>query len=277
MAYRKGARIIGFTPSFLPFIALFAFALGVVRLIDWLVYRIRIDGRERLRQLRSAVLVSNHTLLLDPGIIAHAISPRRTYFTMLEETALIPFLGTFVRLLGAVPIPEHPGALRALDGAAREAMGLLGLIHFFPEGECYRGCQEIQPFHPGAFLLACRLNVPVVPVTTVLHERRWAGRSSFNVLGRTLRLPPRVEIKIGAPVHPPLAVVPTGQESGIALKRAARSLALEVHDIMQETIDRSGGSKTLNRGMMPRLVRHPEAEKPRTAHTDREEPAARVM
>jgi 1-acyl-sn-glycerol-3-phosphate acyltransferase len=277
MAYRKGARIIGFAPSFLPFIAMFAFALGAVRIIDWLVYRVRVRGREHLRRLDSAVLVSNHTLLMDPGIIAHAISPRRTYFTMLEETALIPFLGTFVRLLGAVPIPERPGALRALDGAAREAMALLGLIHFFPEGECYRGCQEIQPFHPGAFLLACRLNVPVVPITTILHERRWAGRSSFRVLGRTVRLPPRVEIEIGAPVNPPLTVVAAGGEGGVALKRAARSLALAVHDIMQQTIDRNGGSKTLNRGMMPRLVRHPEAERPRPVHTDREEPAARVM
>ncbi len=277
MAYRKGAHIIGFTPSFIPFIVVFAFALWVVRLIDWLFYRVRIEGRERLRALDSAVLVSNHTLLMDPGIIAHAISPRRTYFTMLEETALIPFLGTFVRLLGAVPIPERPGALRALDGAASEAMGLLGLIHFFPEGECYRGSQEIQPFHPGAFLMACRLNVPVVPVTTVLHERRWAGRGSFRVFGRTLRVPPRVEIHIGRPVNPPLTVVPSGQENGFALKKAARSLALQVHDIMQETINRKGGSKTLNRGMMPRLVRHPEPEKPRAARPEPVAPAARVM
>jgi 1-acyl-sn-glycerol-3-phosphate acyltransferase len=274
MAYRKGERIIGFAPRFLPFTVLFEFVMAVMRPFDWLVYRIRIQGRERLRRLGSAVLVSNHTLLLDPVLVSHAIGPRRTYFTMLEDTALIPFLGTFVRLLGGVPIPERPGALLALDAAAREAMALLGLIHFFPEGECYRGCQEIQPFHPGAFLLACRLNVPVVPVTTVLHERRWAGKSSFRVLGRTLRLPPRVEIEIGSPVHPPLTVVPAGQEC-FGLKRAARSLAMQVHDIMQETIDRRGGSKTLNRGMMPRLVKHPEAEKPRAAHT--EEPAARVM
>ena len=275
MAYRKGARIIGFTPRFVPFIVLFEFVMAVMRPFNSLIYRIRFHGRDRLRPLRGAVLVSNHTLLLDPVIVAHAIGRRRTYFTMLEDTALIPYLGTFVRLLGGIPIPERPGVLRALDGAAREAMHLLGLIHFFPEGECYRGCQEIQPFHPGAFLLACRLNVPVVPVTTVLHERLWRGRSSFRVLGRTLRLPPRVEIEIGAPVRPPLAVVSSGPE-GITLKRAARALALEVHGVMQETIDRRGGSKTLYRGMMPRLVRHPESEK-QAGRPRGEEPAARVM
>ena len=120
-----------------------------MRLVDLLVYRVRIKGKENLPRNGGAVLVSNHTLLLDPGILAHAIRPRRTYFTMLEETALIPFLGTFVRLLGGVPIPERPGALRTLDAAARTALREIGFIHFFPEGECYRENQEIQPFHPG--------------------------------------------------------------------------------------------------------------------------------
>ena len=130
---------------------------------------------------------------------------------------MIPFLGTFVRLLGAVPIPEGPGALRTLDGAARVALRQTGFIHFFPEGELYRENQEIRPFHPGAFLLACRLGVPVVPVTTVLHQRLWRGRGLFESAGRPLRLPPRITIVIGAPVPPPAgprAAVPRRSRNG---------------------------------------------------------------
>ncbi|MGA2477644.1 MAG: lysophospholipid acyltransferase family protein [Spirochaetia bacterium] len=261
MAYTRGANIINFTPEFPPFTIVFQFVLAVVRLIDWLFYRISITGRENLAQAQAAVLVSNHTLLLDPGIIAHAISPCRTYFTMLEDTALIPFLGTFVRLLGAVPIPESPGALRTLDSAARVALRRLGFIHFFPEGECYRGAQELHPFHPGAFLLACRLNVPILPVTTVLHEQRWLGRRSFRLFGRTLRVPPRVTIIVGRPVQPQPDLLPAAdaQGNGFALKRAARTLSRQVQDIMQSTIDRAGGSRAFYRGVMPRLVKHDEA------------------
>ncbi len=253
MAYRKGARIIAFTPRFPPFQILFHMVLTLVRLFDWTVYRTRIVGRENLRRLDGAVLVSNHSLLLDPGIIAHAIRPRRTFFTMLEETALIPWLGTFVRLLGGVPIPERPDTLRVLDAAARTALAMLGFIHFFPEGECYTGNQDIQPFHPGAFLLACRLGVPVVPVTTVLHQRLWRGKGSVSVLGRSLRLPPRITVVIGAPIGP------AGSMDGASLKPAARTMALRVRRIMQETIDQRGGCKTLFRGRMPRLVRRAEA------------------
>jgi 1-acyl-sn-glycerol-3-phosphate acyltransferase len=257
MAYTRGARIIRFTPAFPPFTLLFHAVLTAVRVVDWLFYTITIKGRENLGAVDGAVLVSNHTLLLDPGIIAHAIRPCRTYFTMLEETALIPFLGTFVRLLGGVPIPERPGALRTLDSAALSAMEELGFIHFFPEGECYQGCQDIRPFHPGAFLVACRLGVPVVPVTVVLHERRWLGRSAFRVLGRTVRLPPRITVVIGQPVPPLLALLPAarGREISFSLKSAARLLAQRVRETMQATIDCEGGSRNLYRGRMPRLVK----------------------
>ncbi|MGA2973822.1 MAG: lysophospholipid acyltransferase family protein [Spirochaetia bacterium] len=262
MAYRKGGPIIGFTPRFLPFRILFVMVLAAVRLFNLLVYRMRIRGRENLRRIDAAVLVSNHTLLLDPGIVAHAIRPRRTYFTMLEETALIPFLGTFVRLLGGVPIPERPGVMRSLDEAARAAVRETGFIHFFPEGECYRGNQQIRPFHHGAFLLACRLGVPVVSVTTVLHETRWFGRSSLRLPGCTIRIPPRITVVIGAPVRPPLALLDgvSRRGGGVPLRSAARAIAGRVEDAMQAAIDREGGSKNMYRGMMPRLVKRAERD-----------------
>jgi len=252
MAYTKGASIIGFTPSFFPFVALFQIVLTAVRICDWVIYRIRITGRENLRAVPAAVIVSNHTLLFDPGIIAHAIRPRRTYFTMLEETALIPYLGTFVRLLGGIPIPERPNALRTLESAARTAFRLTGFIHFFPEGELYRQNQEVSPFHLGAFLLACRLGVPVVPVTTVLHQRLWRGKSAVRIGSRSFRLPPRITVVIGAPVPPPVGTR--------AASRAARQMARRVRGIMQETIDRRGGCKSISRGLMPRLVRRSEQQ-----------------
>lgn len=251
MAYTRGARVMPFGPGFIPFTVVFQVVLNVVRLYGWAVYRIRFLGRENLRGLRAAVLVSNHTLLFDPGIIAHAIRPHRTYFTMLEETALVPFLGTFVRLLGGVPIPDRVGALRTLDTAARTALSDLGFIHFFPEGECYEGNQDIMPFHWGAFLLAARLGVPVVPITTVLRERRWRGKLTVRILGREVRIPPRVTIVISPPCHAPAARADTPRPP--TLKEAAAAWGCEVRAAMQAVIDREGGSRSLFRGQMPRM------------------------
>ena len=122
--------------------------------------------------------------MLDPGILAYAIWPRRAYYTMLEETALIPFLGTFTRLLGAIPLVRGPRAIVRQERGFDDAIRHLGLLHFFPEGECYLRNQQVMPFHRGAFHIACRRSLPVVPIAIVLKER--TGKIS-----RRLGLPPR--------------------------------------------------------------------------------------
>jgi 1-acyl-sn-glycerol-3-phosphate acyltransferase len=226
---------------------MFHFTLLLVLLVDRLIFRLRIEGRERLRRIESALVVSNHTLVLDPGIIAHVLRPQRTYFTMLEETACIPLLGTFVRLLGAIPIPARAAALRTLEKEIRKDLGELPFVHIFPEGECYLWNQEIKDFQPGAFYLACRLHLPVVPVTTVLHQRRWLGRESLRFSGRTLRIPPRVTVVVGEPVYP-------NGTTGRSLKREAVEMSCEIRTIMQRTIDQQGGSKGMAKGRMPRLT-----------------------
>ncbi|MBN1837604.1 MAG: 1-acyl-sn-glycerol-3-phosphate acyltransferase [Spirochaetales bacterium] len=261
MAYRSGDEILRFSPSFLPFTAAYYLLLPLVMAIDRLLFRLRVIGRENLAGLRQAVLVSNHTLLMDPAVIAHAIRPRRTYFTMLEETALFPFLGTFVRLLGAIPIPERPASLRILQKNLARALDHLGFVHFFPEGECYRWSQEVRPLRLGALTLAARLGVPVVPITTVLHEQRWLGRRSVCVLGRRLRVPPRVTVVIGEPVD-------VGVLVGGVDRRRLVCMANRMRRQMQAVIDAAGGCRGLYRGQMPRLsaARHLPGRFPVTEH-----------
>ena len=270
MAYRKGDRIVSYTGSFLPFVLVYQFCLFLVRLIDWLVLGFEVKGRENLQSVNPAVLVSNHTLVIDPGVIAHAIRPRRTYFTMLEETALVPYLGTFVRLLGGLPIP--PESIRRLEDAVVRGIEETGFVHFFPEGECYLWNQRIRPLAPGAFYVACRLQIPVIPITTVLHKRRLFGRSSFSIFGRTMRVPPRVSVVVCKPLYPEQFLVhaphpgstlsmplldPSSNRNKTILK-AARAMSESARLQMQEAIDRERGSKTLYRGVMPRLAKQKE-------------------
>jgi 1,2-diacylglycerol 3-alpha-glucosyltransferase len=247
MAYKRGDQIAIYTSSFLPAKVMFHFTLALARLVNRLIFRLKIEGRERLRQVSSALVVSNHTLVLDPGIIAQVLRPQRTSFTMLEETACIPLLGTFVRLLGAIPIPAGSGSVRILERTLRAGLHELPFVHVFPEGECYLWNQEIKEFQPGAFYLACRLHLPVVPVTTVLHQRRWLGRASFCFAGRRIRIPPQVTVVVGEPVYPDGTAVRS-------LKREAMEMSREIRSVMQRAIDRQGGSKNISRGRMARLA-----------------------
>lgn len=254
---------MAFGPAFLPSFVLFHIFLFIARLIDWLVFGFTTRGRDILRTVKTALLVSNHTLVVDPGVVAHAIRPHATYYTVLEETALIPFLGTFVRLLGAIPLA--PNSLGELENAAKQALAGNRFLHFFPEGECYLWNQQIRPFHGGAFYLACRLGVPIIPITTVLRERNLFGRSSFTVFRWTLRVPPRVTAIVGEPLMPEAflgSIGPKGsltsqevsREAQALLWRAAHAMSESARTQMQRAIDRERGSKSLYRGMMPRVA-----------------------
>ena len=251
MAYRTGGKIVAYTQSFPPFVLVFQLCLFLVRLISWSLLRLRIHGRENIRKVDAAILVSNHTLVLDPGILAYVIRPRRTYFSMLEETALIPYLGTFVRLLGAIPIP--PTSMAKLERAVVQGLAAMRFVHFFPEGECYLRNQQIRPFFPGAFFLACRLKIPVIPITTVLYERRLRGKTIHTLFGGKLRLPPRVSVVVGNPFYPNDFLSSTSERPR-SIRSAARAMAEVVRSYMQDTIDQNGGCKSMYRGQMPRLT-----------------------
>jgi 1-acyl-sn-glycerol-3-phosphate acyltransferase len=63
-----------------------------VIIVNKLVFRLKVTGRSNLSAISKTgcFLISNHTLYLDPAIIAHAISPRRTLFSALQSTFKIP-------------------------------------------------------------------------------------------------------------------------------------------------------------------------------------------
>ncbi len=235
MAYRRGDRVVTFTPSFLPFVAVYHITMLLVGAVSRTLFGLRVKGLRNLRNVDRAIVVSNHTLVLDPGILAYAIWPRRAYCTMLEETALVPILGTFTRLLGAIPLVRGPRAVIRQERGVDDAIRYLGLLHFFPEGECYLRNQEVMPFHRGAFHIACRRSLPVVPVAIVLKNRT-------SRISRTLGLPPRILVSIEQPLHP----------SSVS-RSAEEELAFRARAAIQSAIDREGGCKTIGRGAMPRL------------------------
>ena len=123
--YETPDRIINRSPFFrLLAPVVFWLTLGLVVIADKMLFRLRVVGRENLRLLprgRGCFLVSNHTLYLDPALVAHAVAPRRTAFTVYQETFDMPFVGNYIRLLGAFPLREHD-PLRKIIPVVRETL-----------------------------------------------------------------------------------------------------------------------------------------------------------
>ena len=115
--------------------------------------------------------------------------------TAKKSLARVPFLGWFMTLSGTVFIDRknRETAVRAFDGAAEEMRREAQSVFIFPEGtRSYATGPELLAFKKGAFHLAVKAGVPVVPVVAGVYagvmsvrERRFEA-GSIPVKGELL-------------------------------------------------------------------------------------------
>jgi lysophosphatidate acyltransferase len=170
-----------------------------------------IEGQQYL-STRPAVFIGNHQTELDVLMLG-AIFPPYCSVTAKKSLKSWPFLGWFMALSGTVFIDRanRETAVKAFDGAAREMQEFKQSVFIFPEGtRSYSSQPELLPFKKGAFHLAVKAGVPIVPIVVenyshVLNARKFVfeagsirikgesiqyGRREDSVLISTIVLPP---------------------------------------------------------------------------------------
>jgi 1-acyl-sn-glycerol-3-phosphate acyltransferase len=253
MRYKKGEPLVDNSFSFRLAAALTFFPLWpIARLINIVLYSTSYENREALRQFKGrAVLVSNHTTFLDPVLMCGAMTPERMWQTLLERTVETPFLGTFTRLLGGIPLPPGGRGIERIIESDEHIFKHRRFLHFYPEGECYLYNQQIMPFKPGAFLVAARLNVPVIPLLTVFSEGALKPKTFFA------RKFPKARIVVLDSVYPS-CYVRRDNDGGIVMA-SVKEFAEAVRGAMQREIDRRheadarAGTQAYFKGLMPRI------------------------
>jgi 1-acyl-sn-glycerol-3-phosphate acyltransferase len=214
-------------------------------LMNYTQHFTRYKHRWRMYHLRRAITVSNHTTFLDPVKIACLSLPGLVYQTLLEATVEFPVLGTFIRLLGGVPIPRGRTSYRKILEIGERAFKYRRYMHFYPEGECFLYNQRIKEFQLGAFRLAADLNIPVLPLVTVFSDGPF---KPWSFWGRSLPLETLVILE---PVYPEHYV--RKDEKGELSTESIREFAEAVRNTMQAEIDRRKGSSAFSRGHMKRI------------------------
>ena len=143
--------------------------------------RVRVDGLDRLPPGGRYVLCVNHQSYMDiPVLLASIPDPVR--FAAKKELFRIPFLGWHLRRAGHVSVDRgNPlAAVRALERSVEGIRRGIPVV-IFPEGRTSRD-GEIGPFKGGAFAIAERSGVEIVPVT-VRGTRRVFAPGSYRVRG----------------------------------------------------------------------------------------------
>jgi len=125
--------------------------------------RVRRHGQERIQPGQGYLIALNHVSLLDTPVLVQSVP----IFARSFQEAIhfkIPLYGSFVRIMGQLPVDRRDKALnqRSYD----QALGMLREGHsfaVFPEGHRTRD-GRLGPFYPGGFRLAIEAGVPVLPV-----------------------------------------------------------------------------------------------------------------
>jgi 1-acyl-sn-glycerol-3-phosphate acyltransferase len=123
---------------------------------------LRVKGLDRLPD-QPCVVVANHSSYLD-GVILKAALPAHFCFVIKKEMVRVPLAGALLRRIGSEFVDRfnrHSGGMDARR-IIRKASGGQSLA-FFPEGT-FNEQPGIGRFHVGAFLIAVRASMPVVPI-----------------------------------------------------------------------------------------------------------------
>jgi 1-acyl-sn-glycerol-3-phosphate acyltransferase len=163
-----------------------------LRLAGW---RVRVDGREHLRENIPRMLVANHTSYADIVVLMAALGTDY-HFIAKSEVMFMPFFRTFLRKLGHFAFRrEDPRARLQQAEQIESALRRGESVFVFPEGT-FTAQSGVRPFHLGAFKAAIAAQREIVPIALegtrrVLRDGAWLPR------------PGRITITICPPIAPP--------------------------------------------------------------------------
>lgn len=188
---------------------------GAARLALWVCgMRLRVQHVGRLPE-GPCVVVANHSSYLD-GVVLFAALPPVFGFVIKREMSRVPFANLLLRRIGSHYVDRGRGHRSARDTRKLLRNAKAGrALAFFPEGT-FRDEPGLGPFRHGAFAVAARARLPVVPVAIRGTRRALPSR---NLLPRATDIDVEVAPLLPAPAS-------TTQADVDATLRAARMAIL---------------------------------------------------
>lgn len=149
----------------------YGIAYPILKILTKIIYDFKIEGQENIENLEDgAISVSNHVLFLDCAMIGLAFKDKKIYYTTQEESFKIPFVRKLIKLLRAIPIPKGIENKKYFIKAISNLVKEKNIVHVYPEASLWPYCQKIRNFKNGAFDMAVRNQVPVMPCVFTFRE-----------------------------------------------------------------------------------------------------------
>lgn len=193
---------------------------GFARLWSWLILhtigaRVVVSGLERVDASRPYVYIVNHISAMDIPVL---YSKLPFHFRILAKKELFryPFMGWHLRRSGQIPIDRDNAraSMRSMNVAVQTVRGGMPLVIFPEGGRSPDG--TVRPFMSGAFYIAIKAGVEIVPMALV-GTYELLPMNSYHIRPRP------VELAVGEPIS----------TEGYSL-REAETLAAKVQKAVEE-------------------------------------------
>ncbi|MBN1807434.1 MAG: 1-acyl-sn-glycerol-3-phosphate acyltransferase [Planctomycetes bacterium] len=236
-AFRRGKRLDRPQPGVFGELRyrLYQASWYFARAMFYVLFGLRLRGRENVPAEGGFLVASNHQSFLDPIIIGLVVGPRRQIHYMARRTLFSPALGWLIRLYNAFPIERSKADFKALTAAQqRLEAGIPVLV--FPEGTRTPD-GRLQKVRSGAARLALSGGVPVLPCYIHGAHRAWGKGKKFLRPIRGMR------VTLGEAIMPEGAADSRSARNELTEKLRKALAALEEEAYSNE-VSPSGGTRS---------------------------------
>ena len=158
-------------------------------IINHVGFRIKIEGKKNLKNVKSGITISNHVHYLDCLWNMHALSlKKKVYITGAPHNFKKGFFGATLKAGGFLPLAASFSENKKFSNYLTEILQNGGFVHFYPEQAMWLKYEQSRPLKKGAFYYASQNNVPIIPIVICFRKSK---------IKRTL-----VTVKICQPIYP---------------------------------------------------------------------------
>lgn len=139
-----------------------------------LKFRIKYMGKEKLKKYKKEgyFVYANHTqVFADTFLTSNVIYPKRNYLIVNPENVSMKFLGNFVEMFGAIPIPTNKNGMKNFLTAIKYHIQKGHSITIYPEAHIWPYYTKIRPFKSVSFKYPIELDKPVFCITNTYQKR----------------------------------------------------------------------------------------------------------
>ena len=162
---------------------------------------LKVKGKSNLKKNKEliksgAITISNHVHFWDYICIMKVLHNYEWPYLLAWDKNVNGDSGTLVRMVGGLPIPLNDNeATIEFNKSLNKLLKEKNILHIYPEGSMWEYYVPIRPFKRGAFSIACKNNVPIIPMAFTYRKPGWIRRKIFRQNALFM-------LNIGSPIYP---------------------------------------------------------------------------